>query len=67
MQLRVSKFSITVLSVCVSAFGMSSSFVSYQRSLRDTLDEKQQLSIIACAVLFIYRSFANLSRVSVAT
>jgi len=42
---------------------MSSSYVTYQRALRDTLEDKKQLSIIACIVLFIYRTLVNLSRV----
>ena len=53
-----------VLSVGVTLFGMSTSFVSYQRALRSTLDDKEDLTIIASIVLFIYRSFTNFSRVS---
>ena len=53
-----------VLSVSVSLVGMAISFVAYQRALRNSLENKEQLTIPASIVLLLFRSLTILSRVS---
>ncbi|CAK8698057.1 unnamed protein product [Clavelina lepadiformis] len=54
---------ITVLSCCVSLFGMSTSPVAYERALRIAVQDKVQLSIIGTIVMFLYRVCNITSRV----
>ncbi|XP_078482884.1 XK-related a [Ciona intestinalis] len=55
---------ITVLSCCVSIFGMSLMIVTWQRHLRDSIPEsKKQISICGSLVLFLYRTCTITSRV----